>query len=148
MVFEEVLLNSIQLACQPTYFYRHVNKIEFMKTFSDSDRQHNDEIQGVSSGLYIFDSMLKIFITLSNREQSICDNMRKILSTMTKISMISLVCLCVCFCCKWRWKPETLIYRGLWTLWTTEIVGALWSIQKNPMLKEFGLCNPNFTYTL
>ena len=50
---------------------------------------------GVSSRLYIFDSMLKIFIMQSNREQSICDRMRKIFSTMTKFSMISLVGLCV-----------------------------------------------------
>jgi len=49
----------------------------------------------VSIYLYIFDSMLKIFIMPSNREQTICDNMRKILSTMTQISMMSLVCLCV-----------------------------------------------------
>jgi len=40
--------------------------------------------------LYIFDSMLKIFITQtrSNRELSIYDRMRKILGLMTKICMV------------------------------------------------------------
>ena len=156
MVFKEVLLNLIQLACQLTYFNRQANWIEFIKTFSDSDMQHNDErqcrcfkqiiyflqhvedlhhavkqraiylqphekdpqhndknlhgffgffffcvLQQTNQGnkiyLYIFESMLMIFITLSNREQFICDSMRKILSTMTKFFMISLVCLCVFF---------------------------------------------------
>ena len=43
----------------------------------------------------IFDSMLKIFITQSNRELSICDRVRKMLSLMTKICMVSLLYLCV-----------------------------------------------------
>ena len=38
--------------------------------------------------LYIFDSMLRIFIMQSNRQQSICDNIKKILSLMTKICMV------------------------------------------------------------
>jgi len=52
MVFEEMFLNSIQLACQLTYFYRKANWIELIKTFSDSDMKHNDERQGVSRGLF------------------------------------------------------------------------------------------------
>ena len=39
--------------------------------------------------------MLKIFIMLSNIELFIYNNMRKIIITMTKIYMVSLVCLCV-----------------------------------------------------
>ena len=38
--------------------------------------------------------MLKIFIMPLNRDQSICDGMRKIFSTITKNFMVSLVCLC------------------------------------------------------
>jgi len=45
-VFEEVLLNLNQLACQQMYFDPHVNWI------SELDMQHNDERQGVSRGLF------------------------------------------------------------------------------------------------
>jgi len=47
--------------------------------------------------LHIFDSVLKIFIMSSNREVSICDNMRKIFSTMTKEKSWFFWCVCV-FC--------------------------------------------------
>jgi hypothetical protein len=52
MVFEEVFLNLILMACQLTYFYRNASRIKLIKTFSDSDLQHNDERQGVSRGLF------------------------------------------------------------------------------------------------
>jgi len=35
-------------------------------------------------------------------------------------------------------KTGTLIYRGIWALWTIKIVGAMWITQKNPMLKQSG----------
>jgi len=35
-------------------------------------------------------------------------------------------------------KTGTPIYRGIWALWTTKIVGAMWDTQKNPMLKQSG----------
>jgi len=56
----------------------------------DKDPQHNDKNVHGLFGVFvcIFDSMLKIFITLSNRELSICDSVRKILNLMTKICMI------------------------------------------------------------
>jgi hypothetical protein len=53
--------------------------------------------QGSKIYLYIFYSILRIIIMQSNKELSICDHMRKILSIMTKIFMVSLVCLCVFF---------------------------------------------------
>ena len=43
---------------------------------------------------------------------------------------------------------RTLIYRGPWMLWTTETLGAMLSIQKNPMLKYSGFSNPEYTYAL
>jgi len=54
------------------------------------DPQHNDKNLHGLFGVFvcIFDSMLKIFITQSNRELSICDRVRKILSLMTKFCMV------------------------------------------------------------
>jgi len=40
-------------------------------------------------------------------------------------------------------KTGTPIYRGIWALWTTKIVGAMWITQKNHMLKQSGLYNLN-----
>jgi len=54
-----------------------------------------DQVHKLCIYLYIFCSILKIFIMPSNREQSICDNIRKIFNTMTKNFMVSFVCLCV-----------------------------------------------------
>jgi len=66
----------------------------------------------------IFDSILKIFITPSNRELSICDNVRKILSLMTKICMIFFG-MFVCFVGIEAQNRIATIYRGPWMLWTT-----------------------------
>jgi len=60
---------------------------------------------------------------LAHREQFICHiesnlfcgSMTKILSTMTKICMFSLVC----FAGIEAENRRTLIYRGPWMLWTT-----------------------------
>jgi len=35
-------------------------------------------------------------------------------------------------------KTGTPIYTGIWVLWTTKIVGAMWASQKYPMLKQSG----------
>ena len=63
----------------------------------DKDPQHNDKNLHALFGVFfcIFDSMLKIFITPSNRELSICDSVRKILSLIIKFAWFSLVCLSV-----------------------------------------------------
>ena len=63
----------------------------------DKDHQHNDKnVHGLFSVfLCIFDSMLKIIITPSNRELSICDSVRKIISLIIKFAWFSLVCLSV-----------------------------------------------------
>jgi len=84
------------LPCQMTYSSGrqqdliHINLLMFISI---------DQVQKLnlylSIYLYIFGSMLKIFIMPSNREQSINDKIRKIFSTMTKKFMVSLVCLCV-----------------------------------------------------
>jgi len=63
----------------------------------------------ICSGLFgvfvcIFDSMLKIFITQSNREISICDRVRKVISLMTTICMVFFGV----FCWYWSWKPERM----------------------------------------
>ena len=68
--------------------------------------------------VFIFDSMLKIFITPSNREQSICNNVRKILSLMTKICMVFFGVF-VCFAGIEAENQRGCIYRGPWMLWTT-----------------------------
>jgi len=131
MVFEEVLLNSIQLTCQLTYFYRQANLIEFIKTFLDSDMQHNDERQGFSRGLFWVRSCClanwNISIAkaprstsyqtswYSNREISICNNIRYILSTMTKNFMVSLVCLFVFLTACWRSSSHSQIDSYLYT---------------------------------
>ena len=67
--------------------------------------------------VFIFDSMLKIFITPSNREQSICNNVRKILSLMTKICMVFFGVF-VCFAGIEAENRRGCIYRGPWMLWT------------------------------
>jgi len=56
----------------------------------DKDPQHNDKNLHSLFGVFvcIFDSMLEIFITQSNKELSICDRVRKIVSLMTKICMV------------------------------------------------------------
>jgi len=113
MVFEEVLLNLIMQACQLTYFDRQANLIKFIRTYPELDLQL-DQVQNfimLCIYLSIFYSMLKIFIMQSNRELSICDRMIKIFSTMTKISMVFLVCVCVCMLLVM--KTWTLIYRGI-----------------------------------
>jgi len=78
------------------YFWQHVEKI--LSTMTK-----------IFSGLFavfvcIFDNMLKIFITPSNRELSICDSVRKILNLMTKICMVFFGVFV--FCWYWSWKPE------------------------------------------
>ena len=40
-------------------------------------------------------------------------------------------------------KTGTPIYRGIWALWTTKIVGTMQATQKTPMLNQSGLYNPN-----
>jgi len=77
----------------------------------------------IGSGLFsvfvcIFDSKLKIFITSSNRELSICDSVRKIISLMTKICMVSFGVF-VCFAGIEVENRIWCIYRGPWMLWTT-----------------------------
>jgi len=77
----------------------------------------------ICSGLFgvfvcIFDNMLKIFITPSNRELSICDNVKKILSLMTKICMVFFDVF-VCFAGIKAKNQRWCIYRGPWMLWTT-----------------------------
>ena len=80
----------------------------------DKDPQHNEKnVHGIF-GVFvcIFDSMLKIFITPSNRELSICDNVRKILSLMTKICMVFFGVF-VCFAGIETENQRWCIYRGL-----------------------------------
>jgi len=84
--------------------------------------------------LYIFASMQRLFITRtrSNRELSICDRVRKNLSLLKLFCMVFFGVF-VCFAGIEVENRITLIYRGPWMLWTTETLGAMWSIQKNPM---------------
>jgi len=86
----------------------------------DKDPQHNDTNLHGLFGVFvcIFDSMLKIFITQSNRELSICDHVRKILSLMTKICMVFFGVF-VCFAGIEAENQRWCIYRGPWMLWTT-----------------------------
>jgi len=99
--------------------------------------------------LYIFASMRRIFITRtrSNRELSICDRVRKILSLMKKICMVFFGVF-VCFAGIEVENRRALIYSGLWMLWTTETLGAMWFIQKNSMLKYSRFSNSEYTYAL
>jgi len=86
----------------------------------DKDPQHNDKNLHALFGVFVcnFDSMLKILITPSNRELSICDNVRKILSLMTKICMVFFGVF-VCFAGIEAQNRRATIYRGPWMLWTT-----------------------------
>ena len=79
----------------------------------DKDPQHNDKnVHGLFDVFVcIFDSMLKIFITPSNRELSICNSVRKILSLMTKIYMIFFGVF-VCFAGIEAENRRRCIYRG------------------------------------
>jgi len=99
--------------------------------------------------LHIFASVRRIFITrtLSNRELSICHRVKKILSLMTKICTVFFGVF-VCFAGIEAENQRALIYRASWMLWTTETFGAMWSIQKNPMLKDSEFGNPEYTYAL
>jgi len=54
----------------------------------------------------------------------------------------------VCFACIEAENRRSLIYRCPWMLWTTETLDAMWSIQKNPMLKYSGFSNSEYTYAL
>ena len=65
-----------------------------------------------------FDSMFKIFITQSNRELSICDRVKKILSLMTKICIVFFGVF-VCFAVIEAKNQRGCIYRGPWMLLTT-----------------------------
>jgi len=85
--------------------------------------------------------------TRSNREIYICDRVRKILSLMTK-NCIVFFGVFVCFAGIEAENWRTLIYRGPWMLWTTKTLGAMWSIQKNLMLKYSEFSNPEYTYAL
>jgi len=86
----------------------------------DKDPQHNDKnLHGLFDVFVcIFDNMLKIFITHSNRELSICDRMRKILSLMTKICMVFFG-MFVCFAGIEAENRRECIYRDPWMLRTT-----------------------------
>jgi len=77
------------------------------------DPQHNDKNLHALFGVFvcIFDSMLKIFIKSLDRELSICDNVRKILSLMTKICMVFFGVF-VCFDGIEAQKRISTIYRG------------------------------------
>jgi len=115
----------------------------------DKDPQHNDKNVHGLFGVFvrIFDNMLNIFITQSNRELSICDRVRKILSLMTKNCMIFFGVF-VCFAGIEAENRRGCIYRGPWMLWTTKTLGAMWSIQKNPMLRYSGFRFPEISYAL
>jgi len=91
----------------------------------------------------IFDSMLRIFITLAqlNRELFICVSVTMILRLMTKICMV-FFSVFVCFDGIVAENRRALIYRGSWMLWTTWTLGTMWITQKNPMLNISGLYNP------
>jgi len=54
----------------------------------------------------------------------------------------------VCFAGIESKNRRALIYRASWMLWTTKTFGAMWSIQKNPMLKDSGFSNLEYTYAL
>ena len=84
------------------------------------DPQHNDKNFHGFFGVFfcIFDSMLKIFITRSNRELSICDHVSKILILMTKICMVFFGVF-VCFAGIEAENRGALIYSGPWMFWTT-----------------------------
>jgi len=94
--------------------------------------------------LYIFASMQSFIMrTRSNRELSICDRMRKILSLMTKICMVFFGVF-VCFAGIEAENQRALIYRGPW-------ISVSWCnlvIQKNPMLRYSRFSNLEHTYAL
>lgn len=80
--FKMIVLSQILMPCQLRYFYRQGSKIQLIANILIFKQRAT-----------FFYSMLKIYIMLSNRELSICDNIRQILSTMTKKFMVFLVCL-------------------------------------------------------
>jgi len=86
----------------------------------DKDPQHNENNLHALFSVFIciFYSMLKIFITPSNKELSICDNVRKILDLMTKICMVFFGVF-VCFAGIEAQNWISTIYRCPWMLWTT-----------------------------
>lgn len=80
----------------------------------------------------------------SNRELPICDNMRKIFSTMIKISMIFLVC----FAGNDNENRKHLFIEIYGRCRPYKLSVQCRPYKKNPMLKEFGLYNRNCTCTL
>jgi len=98
----------------------HIESNQSILRQHDKDPQHNDKNVHGLFGVFvcIFDSMLKIFITPSNRELSICDSVRKILSSMTKFCMVFFGVF-VCFADIEAENRREYIYRGPWMLWTT-----------------------------